>query len=51
MIIRPNKILLIKRNFIEFSFDKDDDKEDENIPDPKKFQTLNSAEQFYLADN
>lgn len=51
MIIRPNKILLIKKNFIEFSFDDDIENDEETIPDFKKFQTLNSAEQYYLADN
>jgi hypothetical protein len=51
MIIRPHKILLIKKHFIEFSFDDDIDNDEETIPDFKKFQTLNSAEQHYLADN
>ena len=51
MIIRPNKILMIKKNFIEFSFDDDIDNDEDTIPDFKKFQTLNSAEQYYLADN
>ncbi len=51
MIIRPNKILMIKKNFIEFSFDDDIENDEETIPDFKKFQTLNSAEQYYLADN
>ena len=50
-MIRPNKILMIKKNFIEFSFDDDLENEEETIPDFKKFKTLNSAEQFYLADN
>ncbi|MDO6792502.1 DUF4274 domain-containing protein [Tamlana sp. 1_MG-2023] len=51
MIIRPNKILMIKKNFIEFSFDDDIENDEETIPDFKKFQTLNSAEQYYLSDN
>ncbi len=51
MIIRPHKILLIKKNFFEFSFDDDIENDEETIPDFKKFQTLNSAEQYYLADN
>ena len=50
-MIRPNKILMIKKNFIEFSFDVDLENEEETIPDFKKFKTLNSAEQYYLADN
>ncbi|MGM1056741.1 MAG: DUF4274 domain-containing protein [Bacteroidota bacterium] len=49
-MIRPNKILLIKKNFIEFSFDEDDDSDEDIIPDFKKFKSLNSAEQYYLAD-
>jgi len=48
VIVRPHKILLIKKNFIEFSFDNN---EKETIPNFKKFQSLNSAEQYYLADN
>ncbi len=51
MIIRPHKISLIKKNFIEFSFKKDEDDNEEIIPDFEKFKTLNSAEQYYLADN
>ncbi len=51
MIIRPHKILLIKKNFIEFSFNKNEDDMEEVIPDFEKFKTLNSAEQYYLADN
>ena len=50
-MIRPNKILLIKKNFIEFSFVEDEDSEEDPIPDFEKFKTLNSAEQYYLADN
>ena len=49
-MIRPHKILLIKKNFIEFSFDDEADSDDEFIPDFEKFQSLNSAEQYYLAD-
>ena len=51
MIIRPFKISLIKKNFIEFSFKEDEDKNEEIIPDFEKFKTLNSAEQYYLAEN
>jgi hypothetical protein len=51
MIIRPNKILLIKKNFIEFSFGENEDSDEEIIPDYEKFNTLNSAEQYYLAEN
>lgn len=47
MIIRPHKILLIKKNFIEFSINEDE----EIIPDFEKFKTLNSAEQYFLADS
>ena len=50
MIIRPNKILTIKKNFIEFSFNDDIENGEETIPDFEKFKTLNSAEQFFLAD-
>jgi len=51
MIVRPHKILMIKKNFIEFSFDDDIENDEEIIPDFDKFKTLNSAEQYYLADN
>lgn len=51
MIVRPNKILLIKKNFIEFSFDDDLENEEETIPDFDKFLSLNSAEQYFLAKN
>ena len=51
MIARPHKILLIKKNFIEFSFNEDEDNDVEIIPDFEKFKTLNSAEQYFLADN
>jgi len=51
MIIRPNKILIIKKNFIEFTIDDDLENNEETIPDFKNFETLNSAEQYYLADN
>lgn len=51
MIIRPHKILLIKKNFIEFSFDENEDNDEEILPDFEKFKTLNSAEQYYLAEN
>lgn len=42
---------MIKNNFIEFSFDDDIENDEETIPDYDKFKTLNSAEQYYLADN
>ena len=51
MIIRPYKIPLIKKNFIEFSFNENENDDKETIPDFEKFKTLNSAEQYYLADN
>lgn len=51
MIVRPHKILLIKKNFIEFSFNENEDGDTGKILDFKKFNTLNSAEQYFLADN
>ena len=50
MIIRPHKIALIKKNFFESSFNEDEDDDQEIVPDFEKFKTLNSAEQFYLAE-
>ena len=50
MIVRPHKILLIKKNFFEFSFNDDIDNYEETVPDYEKFTSLNSAEQYYLAD-
>tara|TARA_R110001583_G_scaffold27453_4_gene98137 strand:+ start:2914 stop:3408 length:495 start_codon:yes stop_codon:yes gene_type:complete len=50
VIIRPHKILLIKKHFFEFSFNDDIDNDEETIPDLEKFKSLNSAEQYYLAD-
>ena len=47
MIVRPHKVLLIKNHFIEFSFDEEEDV----LPDFDKFKSLNSAEQYYLAEN
>jgi hypothetical protein len=44
MIVRPHKILMIKKNFIEFSFN-------DNEPNYNKFKSLNSAEQYFLAEN
>ncbi|WP_197056977.1 DUF4274 domain-containing protein [Cellulophaga sp. Hel_I_12] len=42
---------MIKKNFIGFSLDDDIENDEETIPDFEKFKTLNSAEQYYLADN
>lgn len=46
MIIIPHRVKLINKHFFEFSFDEEDD---EIIPDFDIFQTLTSAEQYYLA--
>lgn len=46
MIILPWRENFIKRNFIEFSFDNEDE---DFIPDYNLFQSLNSSEQYYLA--
>ncbi len=51
MIVRPHKISLKKQNFIEFSFHEDEENDEEIIPDFEKFKTLNSAEQYFLADH
>lgn len=42
---------MIKKNFIEFSFDDEFENDDETIPNFEKFKTLNPAEQYYLAAN
>lgn len=48
MIILPYREKFIQDNFIEYSFKS----EDENyLPDFKLFESLNSTEQFYLAEN
>jgi hypothetical protein len=48
MIILPFKERFIRANFIEFSFNS----EDENyLPDFKLFEKLNSTDQYYLAQN
>lgn len=48
MIILPSKEKFIRENFIEFSFDS----EDENyLPNFKLFEKLNSTDQYYLAEN
>lgn len=48
MIILPYKEKFIIENFIEFSFDSDD----ENfLPDFKLFEKLNATDQYYLAEN
>ena len=48
MIIVPYKEKFIRENFIEFSFNN----EDENyLPDFKLFEKLNSTDQYYLAEN
>lgn len=49
MIILPNRTTFIKDHFFEFSFNEDGSDE-EVEPDFEAFQTLNSAEQYYLAD-
>ena len=51
MIVRPHKIMMIKKNFIEFSFNENNNNESEITPNYEKFKTLNSAEQYFLADN
>ncbi|MBF8963452.1 DUF4274 domain-containing protein [Pontibacter sp. FD36] len=48
MIILPNKERLIHENFIEFSFNNEDE---DFLPDYKLFEKLNSTEQYYLAQN
>ena len=48
MIILPYKEKFIRENFIEFSFDSDDEN---YLPDFKLFETLNSTDQYYLAEN
>lgn len=44
MIVRPHKIMMIKKNFIEFSFNENNNNESEITPNYEKFKTLNSAE-------
>jgi len=51
MILRPHKIALIKKNFIEFSIDDDIESEEQTIPDFKKFSSLNAVEQYYLVNH
>lgn len=48
MIITPKRVKLIREHFFEFTFDGDESEED-SIPDFETFQTLSSAEQYYLA--
>lgn len=48
MIVRLHKMLLIKKHFLEFSLN--DENEEGTIPDFKKFTSLNAAEQYYLTD-
>ncbi|MEO9893945.1 DUF4274 domain-containing protein [Aurantibacter sp.] len=50
MIVRPHKIVLIKRNFFQFTSNDDIENNEDYIPDYQKFKSLNSAEQYYLAD-
>lgn len=47
MTILPNRIMIIENNFFEFSFDSEEE-EEEPIPDYAIFESLSSAEQFYL---
>ena len=48
MIVLPYKERFIQDNFIEFSFDKDDEN---YLPDFKLFEKLNSTDQYYLAQH
>ena len=48
MIILPYKEKFIRENFIEFSFDSDDEN---YLPDFKLFEKLNTTDQYYLAEN
>jgi len=48
MIISPKRVKFIRDKFLEFSF-QDEDSDEEVIPDFEAFQTLNSAEQYFLA--
>lgn len=48
MIISPKRVKFIRDNFFEFSF-VDEDSDEEVIPDFEAFQTLSSAEQYFLA--
>ena len=48
MIISSKRVKFIKDNFFEFTF-QDEDSEKEVIPDIKAFQSLTSAEQYFLA--
>jgi hypothetical protein len=48
MIILPSKEKFIRENFIEFSFDSDDEN---YLPDFGLFEKLNSTDQYYLAEN
>ena len=47
MIILPYKEKFILETFIEFSFNNEED----CLPDFKKFEKLNSTDQYYLAQN
>ena len=47
-MISPERAKFIKDNFFEFSFDEDES-EEEVTPDFKLFQTLDSAEQYFIA--
>ena len=46
MIITPNRVKLIRKHFLEFSFD--DESEEDLIPDFETFKSLSSAEQYFL---
>ncbi|WP_083320936.1 DUF4274 domain-containing protein [Hymenobacter glacialis] len=47
MIILPNKERFIQENFIEFSFNNEED----YVPDYRLFEKLNSTDQYYLAQH
>ncbi|EAZ96446.1 hypothetical protein FBBAL38_03465 [Flavobacteria bacterium BAL38] len=48
MIILPFKEKFIRENFIEYSFNRE---EEDYLPDFKFFEKLNSTDQYYLAQN
>lgn len=48
MILLPYKEKIIRENFIEFSFDSEDDN---SLPKFSLFEKLNSTDQYYLAEN
>jgi len=46
MLITPKRVKFIRDHFVEYSFQVE---EDEVIPDFEAFQTISSAEQYFLA--